>query len=69
MSIEDHSCCFHPFGWKVWSSYDYNGFGWFRIFGKGLKWKDITKHKLLFSERNGHSKALNISKWRIGILN
>jgi len=53
---------------RLWSSYYEDGTGWFRIFGKGLKWKDTTKHKLLFSERNGYSKALNIRKWRIGFL-
>jgi hypothetical protein len=25
--------------------------GWFRLFDIGLKWKDISIHKLMFSER------------------
>jgi len=44
------------------------GFGWFRIFGRGIKWKDTTKHPLLFGERYGCSKGLTIGKWRIGLL-
>ena len=54
---------------RVWSFYYKDRSGWFRIFGKGLKWKDVTRHDLLFSERNGYSKALNVGKWRIGFLN
>ena len=56
------------FGYRLWSYYYLNRFGWFRIFGKGLKWKDHTKHRLLFSERNGYSKAITIGKWRISFL-
>ena len=44
------------------------GLGWFRIFGIGLHWKDTTKHRLYFSERNGYKKGLNIGKYRISIL-
>lgn len=36
------------------------GFGWFRVFGCGLAWKDSRRHPLLFSERHG------FSAWRIG---
>lgn len=43
-------------------------FLWFRIFGYGLKIKDTTKHMLLFSERNGYSKGIQIGKWRVGVL-
>ena len=45
-----------------------NGFYWFRLFGIGLKFKDITKHNLLFSERNGFKKHLKINNWIIGYL-
>lgn len=45
-----------------------NNFGWIRIFGIGVKWKDITIHKLMFSERNGYSKGLQLGKWYIGYL-
>jgi hypothetical protein len=41
------------------------------LFGRGLKWKDITMWKdnpLLFSERNGKMKAITIGKWRISSL-
>jgi len=45
-----------------------NGIGWMRILGKGIHWKDTTKHRLYFSERNGYRKALNIGKWRLSLL-
>lgn len=50
------------------ASYSVDGLGWFRIFGIGLHWKDTTKHRLYFSERNGYSKAVNIGRYRISIL-
>ena len=56
------------FGYPWWSFYYLNRFGWFRLFGIGLKWKDHTIHRLLFSERNGYSKAIIIGKWRISFL-
>jgi hypothetical protein len=54
------------FGYCIWAYYYFNRFGWLRLFGYGLKWKDITMYPLLFSERNGHSKAITIKKWKIG---
>lgn len=56
------------FGVSCWASYVEKGFGWIRIFGAGIKWKDITKHRLLFSERNGYTKRLQIGKWSVGWL-
>ena len=53
---------------NVWSYYYNNGYGWFRLFGKGLKWKNSLIHGLNFSERNGYSKVLKIGKWNIGFL-
>jgi len=41
--------------------------GWFRLFGRGLKWKHENLG-LLFSERNGYKKYLKIGKWIIGYL-
>lgn len=42
--------------------------GWFRIFGKGLKWKKLDVHPKTFSERNGFSKYIVINNWLIGYL-
>lgn len=53
---------------KLFSKYKSDGFWWFRIFGYGLCGKDLTKHFLLFSERNGYTKTLRIGKWSITIL-
>lgn len=60
---------FYLFVFNCWSFYYHNRFGWFRIFGKGLKWKDVSIHRLTFNERNGYSKGIQIGKWYIGILN
>ena len=56
------------FGKSFIAFYYFNRFGWIRLFGKGLKWKDTSIHTLLFSERNGYSKAINIGCWRISYL-
>jgi hypothetical protein len=45
-----------------------NGFGWFRILGKGLLWKNLLIHRLSFSERNGYKKYIKIGNWAIGFL-
>jgi len=45
-----------------------DGVGWIRIFGKGIHWKDTTKHRLVFSERNSYRKSFNICKYRLSIL-
>ena len=45
-----------------------NGFGWFRIFGIGLLWKNTKKHGMLFSERAGYIKFIKIGKYLIRFL-
>ncbi len=57
------------FGYSVWAFYCIKGFGWFRLFGNGITWKNTAIYCLLFSERNGHKRGFNIGKWRIGITN
>lgn len=56
------------FGIEVFSSSYSNRFGWFRIFGVGLVFKDVLIHPLLFSERNGYKKYLKLGKWIISYL-
>lgn len=41
------------------------GIGWFRLFGRGLAWKDTRRHRLLFSERNGYVRHLMVGPWSI----
>lgn len=41
---------------------------WFRLFGKGLRFADRSKHKALFSERNGYEKVIRIGKWSVKFL-
>lgn len=42
-------------------------YGWFRIFGVGLKWKH-KKRGLLFSERIGKRKYVKIGRWIVRYL-
>lgn len=44
------------------------GFGWARLFGKGVSWKDSSRHELLFSERHGHRRRLRYGTWGFGWL-
>jgi len=53
---------------KIWEFYYKNKFCWFRIFGKGLQFKDTSIHPLLFSERYNFKKGIQIGKWRINYL-
>lgn len=56
------------FKFPIFSCHFEKGFYWFRIFGRGIKWKDTTKYKLLFSERLNIEKSMTIGKWRIATL-
>lgn len=58
------------FNINIFSIYYYNRFGWFRIFGRGLKFKDTSIHGLTFSERVKPKlhKYIKINNWRIAIL-
>jgi len=59
---------FTLFGYIYFTYYYHDRFGWFRLFGKGLKWKDVSVHGLTFSERQKITKALTINNWRISFL-
>lgn len=52
-------------GYNVYNS---NGFGWIRIFGFGLYWKDLEKYQLFFSERNDIRNSIKYKKWYISYL-
>ena len=54
--------------YSLFSMYYYKGFGWFRIFGIGIKFKNVAKHELVFSERYGRRKYIRIRDWIISIL-
>ncbi len=45
-----------------------NGIYWFRLFGYGLMWKNVNYHSLLFSQRNGYNRSLELGNWYIEIL-
>ena len=53
---------------RFWSGYSTDGLWWFRIFGVGFSGQDITKHRLLFSQRYGYKKAITLGKWRFEYL-
>jgi len=56
------------FGKSVWSHYYHNKSGWFRFFGRGFSFKDVTIHPLLFGEMNGYKKGYIIGRWWISYL-
>lgn len=56
--------------WKLFKKtffyfYQEEGFGWFRLFGYGIHWKDTAKHGFLFSERYGFTKHIRIGRFLI----
>jgi len=53
---------------KAISTYFDDGQWWIRIFGLGIVAKNIRKHPLLFSERNGMIKRLQIGRWSFRLL-
>ena len=36
---------------------------WIRIFGYGITGKNLNKHRLIFSEKYGYTKRLQILNW------
>lgn len=42
-----------------------DGHFYFKIFGYGLCFKNLRKHMMLFSERNGYRNMLIIKRWMI----
>lgn len=57
---------------STWSHIFYvhksDGYLWFRFFGYGLHFKNTSKHYLLFGEREGYVKRVQIGNWSIRIL-
>lgn len=45
-----------------------DGRGWFRLFGKGLSWKNYKKYGLTFSQRNKLTKTIKIGRYAITFL-
>lgn len=41
---------------------------WIRLFGYGISGKNLKKHSLMFSERNGYTKTLRIFNWSFKLL-
>ncbi len=52
----------------IFSKYRSNGFFWFRIFGWGIVGKDLSKHYLMFSERKGITKRVELFGWSFRLL-
>ena len=56
---------------KLLSYYKSDGFFWVRMgsYGRGFALKDIRKHDLIFSERNGYDRLYGIGKhWKLKFL-
>jgi len=49
----------------IFSYYKGDGFFWFRLFNKGLVFKNTKKHMMIFSERYGKTKYIMVGKWLI----
>lgn len=43
-------------------------YGWFRLFGRGLKWRRLSTTEPLFSEINGFDKRIKVFGYSIGLL-
>lgn len=65
MGIPGYYRSFSLFGFNWFSCFYQNRFGWFRLFGIGLVWKDKSIHGLTFSQRNGYTRGISIGKWYI----
>lgn len=55
------------FGYYILSVMIWGNTGWFRLFSKGLQWKQKDA-EMLFSERSGKTKSIVIGNWRIKYL-
>ncbi len=54
---------------RIFSYHKYDGYLWCRLFGYGLHFVDRSKHKPLFSVRNGHIKEYSLGKnWKFKFL-
>lgn len=42
--------------------------GWIRVFGYGVSWKDTSRHRLRFSERNGYDTGLQVGRYYVSLL-
>lgn len=65
---KEYQIIFRLFGYCALCYSKYYGGCWFRVFARGFKVKDITKRPLLFSERMGLNKHIQIGKYRISVL-
>ena len=54
---------------RIFSKYKTKGFWWFRVFGYGLSYVNLTNGKLSFSERNGFSRYIKIGRWSFRWIN
>jgi hypothetical protein len=45
-----------------------SGLFWIRVFGRGFHVKDVRRHPLLFSERNGYCRRVQVGNWSIKAL-
>lgn len=53
---------------RFFSLYTMPGGGWFRLFGRGIGWKDLRKIPLSFSERNGYKRQVTILWWSFAFI-
>jgi len=54
---------------KIFYIYSDKGFGWVRILGYGVMWKNTSIIPMSFSERNGYKKSFYIGSYLFVFLN
>ena len=68
LKMKNKTFSFKLFKFNIFSSCLSNKQGWFRIFGYGIKWKNILIHPMLFSERNKLNKYILIKNYLFAFL-
>ena len=53
---------------KLFCYYRIKGFFWFRVFGYGIKGKNLKIHYPMFSERYGFTSHYVVFGWSFGVL-
>jgi hypothetical protein len=66
-SEEQGYCLLYIKNFCILASVHSKHYGWFRLFGIGLKFKN-EELGLSFSERNGYRKYIKIGRWFVGYL-
>jgi len=67
--IEMNNIITFDIGWFTFVNDCGDRMGFFRLFGRGLAWKDLRYNPLLFSERNNYVNTFKIGHYSFKFLN